>query len=232
MILHREYMQGSAEWMLAHTGIPTASQFHNLVTGIKFDVREGDMPKSYLCSKLAEAWIGGPMPGFSTWDTEQGNFRETEAIPWFEFDRGITVDKVGFITTDDGQIGCSPDGLIGEDSGIEVKCPSPAVHIRYLTEKRLPPIYSAQVHGSMLVTGRPRWTFLSYHRKMPALVLEIERDEEIQEKLQEALDLFLSKFKMTMEYLIDLNGGVPPSRPTQTKEPVKFSWEENDVVPP
>lgn len=202
--------QGSVDWMLARSGIPTASEFDALVTP-EFKMRTGEMPTTYLSKKLAEAWQGGPLLGFNVFDMDQGNILEDEAKPWFELEHNRPVERVGFITTDDGRVGCSPDGLLGEDSGIEIKCPRAETHIRYLLNGRLPKDYAAQVHGSMFVTGRKEWKFLSYRRHFPALLITVERDEEIQKTLAKALAEFLKRFDAGMARLAEINGG-PPAR--------------------
>ena len=81
------------------------------------------------------------------------------------------------------EVGCSPDGLVGEDGGIEGKCPNPATHPSYLELVDTPPSeYRWQVQGSMLVTGRPWWDFVSYHPDFPdelqLHVVRVKRDEE------------------------------------------------------
>lgn len=215
MKLHTEFQQGSYEWHMAHVGIPTAGSFDQLVTP-GFEIRKGEMPKTYLAKKLAEAWQNGPLPGFGSFFTEQGQLLEQEAIPFFEFQYGQKIDRVGFCTTDDGRIGCSPDGLIGDDSGIEIKCPAAETQVRYLLAGKLPDIYGPQVHGAMFVTGKPSWKFLSYRRNFPTLLLEIERDQEKIEIIEEALRRFLFQFDLAMMRLQEINGG-PPPKVEQTK---------------
>lgn len=210
--------QGSVDWMLARSGIPTASEFDALVTP-EFKLRTGDMPRTYLAKKVAEAWQGGPLAGFNVFDMDQGKILETEAVPWFELEYGQTVERVGLITTDDGRVGCSPDGLIGDESGIEIKCPEVHTHVGYLLNGWLPKDYAAQVHGSMFVTGRARWKFLSYRRHFPPLLLTIERDEKIQSTLSAALHLFLGKFDAAMAHLTEINGG-PPTRRKVSAPPI------------
>ena len=118
MKIHTEFAQNSLEWLQARSGIPTASEFDALVTP-ELKIRTGETPTSYLHKKIAEAWQGGPLPQFQGLDMEFGHIREEEAIPWFELEYGVPVQRVALVTTDDGRIGCSPDGLIGEDGGIE-----------------------------------------------------------------------------------------------------------------
>lgn len=202
--------QGTPEWMEARAGVVTASEFDSILTP-EFKARTGEMPKTYLAKKLAEKWIGGPLPGFNVWATEQGQILEEEAVPFFTLETGLAVERVGLCLTDDGRVGCSPDGLIGEDCGLEVKCPMIETHMKYLLSGIIPKDYAAQVHGSMYVTGRPRWMFLSYCRALPPLIVTIDRDEEIQEKIAEALADFLQALDVGMKRLVEINGG-PPRR--------------------
>jgi hypothetical protein len=184
--------QGSAEWRALRMGIPTASEFDQLVTP-EFKPRTGQMPETFLYQKLVEKLLGYA-PDFSAFAVEQGVILEQEAKPYYELTFDTPIQKVGFCTTDDATIGCSPDGLLGLDGGIEIKCPMPHTHLRYLMDGGLPKDYYAQVHGSMLVTGRPWWIFMSYSRQFAPLVVKVERDERIQTALRAALDAFLAKF--------------------------------------
>jgi hypothetical protein len=233
MIVHTEYQQGSLEWLIARAGVPTASEFDNLVTP-EFKIRTGEMPQTYLATKLAEAWLQGPLPGaggsgFGTFAMEQGNVLEDEAKPWYELEYSQTITRVGFCTTDDGRIGCSPDGLIGEDSGIEIKCPEPTAHVKYLLAGDLPKQYRAQVQGCMFVTGRPSWKFVSYRRGFPKLVLTIERNQEAQDTLQIVLDDFIASFSEQFAKIVERNGGLPPKRKPFVASPVED--DKPDIMP-
>jgi hypothetical protein len=218
--------QRSEAWMNLRSGIPTASEFDNLVTPEgKVRAWSTQMPNTYLAKKLAEYWLGGPLLTFNTFDMDAGTILEEEAIPWYEFEFGVTIDRPGFITTDDGLVGCSPDGwLAGEERGLEIKCPAPDTHVKYLLAGECPPDYRAQVQGSMWVTGVKQWTFLSYRRRFPALVLTVERDEAMQAALTDALAAFLAKFEAGKKRLIELNGG-PPKRYTPMNHPPQTVFE-------
>jgi hypothetical protein len=218
MIVHPE-TQGSLEWGMRRCGIPTASEFDNLVTP-QFEIRKGEMPKTYLYKKLAEAWMGAPMLGVNSFDTEMGSILEDEAKPWYELEYGVSIQRVGFITTDDGKCGCSPDGMIG-DVGVEIKCPAPHTHVGYLVKGALPKEYAAQVHGSMFVTGASTWKFVSYRRHFPALVIEVQRDHEIQSAIRQAISEFSMAFDFEMKHLEELNGG-PPKR----NKPIPFCKQD------
>jgi hypothetical protein len=201
--------QGSVSWGKLRAGIPTASEFHNLVTP-KFKIRTGEMVETYLASKLAEWWLGGPLVSACVWDMDQGRILEEEARPWFEVEFGVIVRQVGFITTDDGRAGCSPDGMI-DDCGIEIKCPQPTAHVKNLMSGEVPDNYLPQVHGGMFVTGLDSWKFVSYRRGFPKLVLDVERAEKIQSVIRDAVTAFTQRLEIEKGKLIYLNGG-PPQR--------------------
>jgi hypothetical protein len=76
----------------------------------------------------------------------------------------------------------------------------------------------------MFVTGRPWWKFLSYRRHFPALEVMVERDEEIQEVIGEALRLFLERFDSAMALLKELNGGPPTGRPAAVGKAADPAW--------
>jgi len=203
MIIHPE-KQGSTEWLWRRAGIPTASEFDNIVTP-EFAPRKGQVRESYLARKLAEKKMGIPLGGGGgSFATEQGSMLEGEAIPWYDFTFGTAIQRVGLCTTDDGRLGCSPDGLIGEDGGIEIKCPEQHTHVRCLLDGGVPKEYLAQVHGAMLVTGRAWWIFLSYSRQFPALIVRVDRDPEIQGLLRSALMKFLADFDEMLERLTEI----------------------------
>lgn len=182
--------QGSTEWALARAGVVTASEADSLITP-KFAVRKGDGLQTYLHQKLAGRVMGYEGDGGGTFAMNQGKVMEELALPWFEFQFGVSIRRVGLCLSDDGKTGCSPDGLIGENSGIEVKCPTPPVHLRYLLANRVPDDYLAQVHFSMYVTGRTQWVFVSYSPHLPPLVVNVVRSPEAITAIETALKEFV-----------------------------------------
>lgn len=188
-----ECVQGEASWFGARMGVVTASEVDALITP-KWKVRTGDGVESYLYRKLAEKllnWSPEMLAGFAV---DQGKILETIAIPWYEFAYGAKVRRVGFCVSDDGRTGCSPDGLLPDGTGIEIKSPQAPNHLRYLLEGTVPEDYLPQVHFSMFVTGAPSWTFVSYSNQLPPLVVRVARDEAIQAKLAEAVAGFTARF--------------------------------------
>lgn len=208
--------QQSREWMQLHLGIPTAGGLDNLLTP-EFELRKGETPKTYVYRKVAEAWRGKPLIdlGGSSFAMEQGMILESEALPFFELETGLRVTRVGFITTDDARFGCSPDGIIeqccerdhnkdgncdrhpdGVPCGIEIKCPAPHTHVKYLSEGVVPKEYRAQVQGGMFATGWQKWIFFSYCRGFPPLILEVTWDFKANHQIAIAVDTFHADFKL------------------------------------
>lgn len=199
-VIHAEFDQLTDKWLAMHVGRPTASEFHQFMTPT-FEVRKGEMFHSFVARKVAEKWRGKPLSGFSTFATEQGMLREDEALPWLMLEYDQEIRRVGFVEGADGRCGCSPDGLIEPDGGVEIKCPNPDTHVRYLLAGEVPKDHLCQVHGSLYVTGRKWWQFVSYAIKFPKLVVTVERDEAIMEKIAVALDAFYHAFDAALERL-------------------------------
>lgn len=203
MKIYTDIEQGTAEWLAIRAGKVTASELKNILTP-KFAIKEGEMPLTYLYKKVAEGFRGKPLEDedFSSFHTENGQMLEDEARKFFcwNFDTDKLTDA-GFVEHDDGRFGCSPDALIGDDSGLEIKCPMSKTHVKYLLQGKVPDDYMTQVHGSIYATGRKSWRFMSYARKFPPFVLTVHRDETICAKIQTALEGFYKQFDSAMEKL-------------------------------
>jgi len=195
MIVYDDIDQKSPEWFRIRAGRPTASEFDRIISPA------GKSSPATWHSLAIELIAESIRPDELQWagnrHTDRGNVLEAEARRVAARHIGEEVAEVGFVTREDGVIGCSPDGLIrrsGESgavvSGIEIKCPSPRVHIEYLLAGTLPEKYAPQVHGSMCVTGLSNWYFVSYCPGMRPFILRVERDDYTKQ-VEEALDKFL-----------------------------------------
>jgi hypothetical protein len=205
--------QGSDAWIRLRAGLVTASEVDALISPT-FKVRTGIGVDSYVYRKVAEKITGVPLDYGSSFSMDQGTIREPESLAWYEFTHNVSIQRVGFITNDAGNIGASPDGLIGDDTGIEAKNPRIDNHLRYMNEGILPPEYAAQVHFSMFVTGRPRWIFLSYSRQLPPFVLEVFRDEDIMAQFDQAIKGFIERFNSVMTRIQALKQDTQPKENT------------------
>lgn len=184
--------QGSTEWNQARLGVLTASEADAILTPT-FKARDGQGVETYLFKKLSEKVLGYAVEMGGSFHTDQGHVVETIARPWFAFTYDKNVRTAGFCTTDDGRCGCSPDGLLDDGSGMEIKSPSGPVHLKYYFGNALPAEHAVQVHFSMWVTGAPYWTFVSYHRELPPLVVRVDRDEKKMAAIQETAEAFLER---------------------------------------
>jgi exodeoxyribonuclease (lambda-induced) len=114
----------------------------------------------------------------------------------YEIETGNTVTEVGYCQLDDYS-GCSPDGFIGEDGLIEIKCPCDSVFVRYLYDKKVDPKYYAQMQMQMLVTGRKWCDYVVFNQNFEKSIVikRIELDEESQVKLNFGLEQGKTKIK-------------------------------------
>jgi len=124
------FQPGGEEWSLARAGIPTASEFKNLVT---INCKESKAIDDYSIVLAAEKFSGRDIDSFGgNRATERGQELEPDAIAFYEMKYQVVVDSVGFITNDLKTYGCSPDGLVGDNGSIEVKCKIAKEHIKVL----------------------------------------------------------------------------------------------------
>lgn len=216
MIIHRDFEQRSEAWFRARLGIPTASAFKTIVTPdgkLSKDARS----EGYLDELLAEWILGVPLENFSSEWMLRGQELEPQARKAYEFLTDSTVEKVGFVTTDDGLIGASPDGFVGERRLLEIKSPSEKVHVGYMRHREIADEYKPQIQGQLWVCEREAQDVISYHPRLPVVVIPVERDEKYISLLSQALGQFCEKLLEARLQLEERYG--PFSR--QTREPAQ-----------
>lgn len=98
---------------------------------------------------------------------QRGIEKEADALGAYEVLTGNVVSTTGFLAHDELMAGCSPDGLIGDKGGLELKCPKSATHLGYLRSGKVPSQYLAQIALSLFVTGREWWDFASFDDRFP-----------------------------------------------------------------
>ncbi len=186
--------QRSEDWFNARRGLPTCSRFDKILTAVQGKRSAGQ--ETLIDELLAES-LCPPEQGFirpATADMEYGMKLEAEARCAYELEYATEpVKEVGFILADCGMFGGSPDALVGETGGVEIKCPNAATHIGYFRGGILPTEYRCQVHGYMVVTGRAWWSFFSYARNVSPFHLRVVRDD-FTEKLSAELREFCERY--------------------------------------
>jgi hypothetical protein len=170
-----ECEQGSPEWLTHRLGVPSASQFSKIVTG---KGGKSTQVEAYINQLVAEELTGETTLVYVNEHMKRGTELEPDARELYEALTGQTVQEVGFCLHDTVNAGCSPDGLIGEEGGLEIKCPAPATHVEWVKAGVVPSKHLQQIMGCLWVTGRSWWDFMSYHQTMKPLIVRVERDEE------------------------------------------------------
>jgi hypothetical protein len=179
-----ECEQGSPEWLQARLGVPSASSYAKLITSTGKASTQAD---AYINQLVAERLTGEPTFFQVTDPMQRGMDLEPEARASYEAQTGNLVMQVGFLMHDTLQAGASPDGLIGEDGGLEIKCPSGHTHVEYLRGGGLPVKYFQQVQGCLWISGRDWWDFMSYHPRMEPLIIRVNRDDKFIKALEGAV---------------------------------------------
>jgi len=149
--------QGTPEWFAVRKNKMTAS--HAQAIG-----SNGKGLDTYIIELMAESNSSGEKEQFSNKDTDRGNELETLARSIYELTTGNEVQEVGFIEYDEF-IGCSPDGLVGEDGGIEIKCLNDINHFKMILRgaSEIDSKYIWQIQMSLFITGRKWWDYVSYN---------------------------------------------------------------------
>ena len=182
--------QRSNEWYEARRGKATASRIADIITRTKTGY--GASRKNYLAQLVAERLTGTVANSFSNAAMQWGTDTEPQARAAYEFYKDCEVTETGFIDHPTiGMAGASPDGLVGDDGLVEIKCPNTATHIDTLLREVVPGKYITQMTWQMACTGRKWCDFVSFDPRMPA-----------------NMSLFVSRVPLDESYLHDIEGEV------------------------
>ena len=193
LTIHDEIEQRTPEWHEQRRGMVTASVAGKLVTAKTIKVASNDESRG-LCAQLTAERINGwsDDPVFTSADMERGIEHEPIAREKYAAQTGATVETVGFMVRDDWgySIGYSPDGLIGDDGLLEVKCPRAKGHLQTWVSGLVPAHHMAQLQCALLVSGRQWVDFVSFCSGMPLFVKRVHADPRWQEAIVDAVAAF------------------------------------------
>lgn len=153
----------------------------------------------YIIELCAKSLRPDELEWEGSFHTDRGNELEPEARDTFSAITGLGVSEVGFVIRDEpGISGCSPDGLIADDSGeyvsgLEIKCLLSKHHAACIMAGGVPPKYMPQVHGSMVITGLRTWYFMSYCPGLRPHIVKQEWDDYT-DKLAAILNDFEARY--------------------------------------
>jgi len=184
-----DIVQHSDEWLQARLGKVTGTKCHPLLGS---SATKQDMLWELRAERL---YNDSDREEFQTFYMDRGNSTEPEARRVYSAVNEVDVREVGLVEPEDefdGYAACSPDGLVDEDGIIEIKCLVAKFHDQYTTEgspkyNYIKPEYKTQVQFNLFITERQWCDFVYYHPRGGIHVIRIERDEEVIEKIKNAL---------------------------------------------
>jgi putative phage-type endonuclease len=193
MIIH-EIEQRTPAWAAIRMGKYTASIFADLMPAKSKPADSWtETQTKAMYAVVAERMTGVKPQGFESYAMQWGTLNEDQAREVYEVENAVKVGKVGFVELSDW-IGCSPDGFIGEDGLIEIKCPNSDTHLMYSTiPGKLSDAYYWQVMGQLWITGRKWCDLVSFDPRFKEYTdqiytVRIERDEEAIKRLSDRME--------------------------------------------
>lgn len=187
-------IQQGPEWVAAHLGRLSSRHADKLVT----PTGKASSQREAVLSELLAEWATGQP--FSSWGgneaTERGLELEDDALALYSFETGREWRAVGSVYRDSTRTAMSsPDGLVGDDECVELKCPfSPGQHLAYLFRNEVPKKYLPQCQWHHWVTGRAV-TFMSFYPGLPPLIVAAEIDATYQAALDSVVPEFLGEME-------------------------------------
>lgn len=204
-----EIIQGSGEWKRLRLGKVTASKVADVIAKTKTGYSASRA--NYMAQLIAERLTDTPAETYTNAAMQHGTDTEPEARAAYEFYQGVTVEEVAFVAHPQiDQAGCSPDGLVGSDGLVEIKCPNTATHLETLLGQNIPGKYEAQMQFQMACTGRAWCDFVSYDPRMPenmrVFVKRLNRDDRRIKEIEGEIASFLLEMAVKLSELNSIYG--------------------------
>lgn len=204
--------QRSPEWFAARCGKVTASRICDVMAKTKSGPAASRL--NYMAELIAQRLTGVTVEGYTNAAMQWGTDTEPDACAAYEFFTGSTVVPVGFIDHPSiAMSGASPDGHIGKQGSIEIKCPNTSTHIELLLGGVVPEKYMPQIQFQMACSGRKWCEFVSYDPRMPEdlkmFVKRVARDEKRIAEIEAAVVEFIAEIDVKVGKLLSLRLGLP-----------------------
>ena len=196
--------QGTDAWFQQRLGKVTASKIGDIVAKTKSGYSTSRA--NYMAQLVVERLTGVKADSFTNAAMEWGTQTEPLARAAYELKNGVMVDEVAMIDHPTIPMsGASPDGLVGEDGMIEIKCPNTATHLDTLLSGEADKRYTYQQQWQMACTGRKWNEFVSFDPRMPdnlqLFIKRVERDDELIKELEAEVVKFLAEVDEKVEKL-------------------------------
>jgi len=198
-------LQGTDEWRQARCGSIGASDAPSVIRRVKSGGFSADR-ESLLANKVLERITGTPVEIPKTFAMAQGTEREPEARLLYSMVRGVEVEEVGLVPHPfiKGSH-CSPDGLVGENGLLEVKCPLPARHMETLLNEAISEAHNTQMQWQLCCTGRLWCDFVSFSSDFPPhmqlWIKRVNRDQTLIAELEREIAQFIREVDRKVEQL-------------------------------
>ncbi len=180
--------QNSEEWFKEKLGKPSASNASKIICN---DGTPSKQRQGYMFELAGELLTGKREESYQNDNMLMGQDREEESRNFYELLYNVKVDKVGVIYKDEQKLFlCSPDGVVNNEYGLEMKNVIPKTQVKYLLDNKVPTEYLSQIQFSLLVTGFKFWDFLSYSPGIKPLIIRVTRDEKFIKALKIELEVF------------------------------------------
>jgi len=197
--------QRSEEWFQARLGKVTASRVADVLAKIKSG--ESASRRNYKIQLVSERLTGEKQESYINQAMQDGIDREVFARDRYVQQFG-EVEEVGFIQHPTLEAGASPDGLVGEDGLLEIKCPMGTTHTETLMTQEVPSKYIPQIQFQLRCTGRKWCDFVSYNPMFPqhlqVFVKRVEADEVYQMELDKEIESFLLEVQTIIDRLKEI----------------------------
>jgi putative phage-type endonuclease len=198
--------QRTPEWFAKRLGLVTASRIADVMAKVKTGTAASR--SGYMTQLVTERLTGQPTEGYQSAAMEWGIEQEGAARAAYEARTGVLVDEVDFVRHPILEAGASPDGLVGEDGCIEIKCPNTATMLEYIEDRSVPRKYLLQMQWQLACTGRNWCDFVAYDPRLPEhlqlLVIRVPRDEDVIEQIAAEVGRFLTELRDRVEHLREL----------------------------
>lgn len=201
-------IQGTDEWFETRCGKVTASRVADVIAKTK--TGWGASRKNYEAQLIAERLTNTVAESYTNAAMEWGTDTEPKARVAYEFLTGDPVEQIGFVDHPYIQMtGASPDGLVGVNGLIEIKCPNTATHIDTLLSGKVPAKYITQMQWQMACAERDYCDFFSFDPRLPehlnSWTQRVERDDARIKELEELVAEFLGELESKVEALNKLD---------------------------
>ena len=196
--------QRTEEWFKQRLGRVTASAISNVIAKTK--TGPSASRENYSTQLTLERLTGQQAEFYTNAAMEWGTATEPQARQHYELYRNVFVDEVGFIKHPTIEMsGASPDGFVGEDGLVEIKCPESKTQMETLLNQKVPTKYIPQMQWQMACTGRKWCDFVSFDPRMPEnlqiFVQRVERNDEYIKMLEDEVTAFLVEIDQKVEIL-------------------------------